>query len=456
MPTMLDVCRVTVVTPTRWAVVALPATQPLADLVPALLDHLGEDELAGRPLAVQLPGGPPLDQSRSLSSNGVLDGQTLHVQPGGDDDLPKIDFDDAVSGIAAGVHELPTRWSVTGTRATFLGLAAVPLAVAWVVIAFGSLPGWVAAGAAFALTVLTIVGAGVSSRARGDATLSVLLGLAAVPFAGLGGVLLVGWVSGSTLTSPATWLAASALIVAVAATAQSVSATLNSGFAGISLAAAVVAVTSAGGVLAGWSAAETLAVMLVLACLSVDMVVGLSCRLAGVVLPDLPRTTEELAEFGDTLPAAEVVVRAARVDAYLGGLLCGLAAVAGLAGVSLLFVGQWATVLALVGSVSILLRTRSYESVSQRLALLAGGQVAPVVLVVLLTTEATGSTPLVVLAVLAAAAGLFSALRIVLRGHRVPPRIGRLAEIAEITVAVGLLPLLLAVFDTYSVARNLF
>ena len=117
--TRLDVCRVTVVTPEKWADVALPATEPLVDLLPALLDHVDEAELAGRPLTLQRLGHSPLDTGRSLTGNGILDGETLYLRPA-TEPLPEVAFDDAVSGIGAGVEQLPGRWTPARTRVTVL------------------------------------------------------------------------------------------------------------------------------------------------------------------------------------------------------------------------------------------------------------------------------------------------------------------------------------------------
>ena len=65
-----DLGRVTVVTPSRWADVALPADIPLVDLLPALVQHVGDDDLIDRPVVLQRLGEPPLNEESSVATLG--------------------------------------------------------------------------------------------------------------------------------------------------------------------------------------------------------------------------------------------------------------------------------------------------------------------------------------------------------------------------------------------------
>jgi type VII secretion integral membrane protein EccD len=194
----------------------------------------------------------------------------------------------------------------------------------------------------------------------------------------------------------------------------------------------------------------------VLAVMSGEVVVPIACRLAGVVLPPLPRTAEELEEGVEALPAQAVLTRAAHIDEYVTALLAGASLLAVPAAAATAGRGGWATALALVACGSALLRVRVFGGRGQRVAWLATGLAGPSTVVV---AAGLGGGPvtrgwLVVGLLMSGAALLAGAL--VLPGRRAVPRLGRTAEILEGLTAAALLPLLLAVLGTYSAARNLW
>src|SRR5262249_58022773 len=115
--------------------------------------------------------------------------------------------DSFVDGVAAGIRERTGRWRKAMTRWLFLGLAmgALALGVAALVQDGPAVPRAVTAGLATALLLFAGMAA---SRALGDAAAGVLLGLAALPYAALDGMLPV---PGPSLLSAPHVLAGSAV-----------------------------------------------------------------------------------------------------------------------------------------------------------------------------------------------------------------------------------------------------
>ncbi|MDT7551628.1 MAG: hypothetical protein QOI16_164, partial [Pseudonocardiales bacterium] len=78
-------CRLTVLAPSRRVDVALPSDVPVAELVPMVLELVGEPERsdAGRPRPWRLSGvaGGPLPAAATLDELGVLDGELLRLGP---------------------------------------------------------------------------------------------------------------------------------------------------------------------------------------------------------------------------------------------------------------------------------------------------------------------------------------------------------------------------------------
>src|ERR1700761_8333799 len=101
-----DLCRLTVCGPARSVELAVPVHVPLIDLLPALLGHLGEN-LADAGLehegwVLQRLGDPPLREELSVAALGLRDGDVVYLRPRADQ-LPPLDFDDLIDGVAAGI-----------------------------------------------------------------------------------------------------------------------------------------------------------------------------------------------------------------------------------------------------------------------------------------------------------------------------------------------------------------
>lgn len=97
--------KVTITTPKRGIDVALPEDVTVAELLPYILRHAGDDvadtgESHGG-WALSRPTGERLDPEKTLGAQEVLDGEVLHLVPG-QAEWPEIEYDDLVETIASG------------------------------------------------------------------------------------------------------------------------------------------------------------------------------------------------------------------------------------------------------------------------------------------------------------------------------------------------------------------
>ncbi len=449
-----DMCRVTVVTPNRWADLALPAAEPLADLLPALLDHVGDLDLEGHPLALQRLGSPPLDENRSLAGNGVVDGETLYLNTT-DQSMPILEFDDAIAGLGTGIEALANRWKPIYTRRMLLSLSGFILTLAWLMFALRSSSALVGAILTTVVSLVLVVAAAMASRSWNDKGLALILGAAAVPFGGLAGVLGLRALGVVELLSAATGLSLAAAVFTVASLADVAVGGLSVGFGGAAFGATLLGVGSGVGIFAKWDVHDTAAMVLVLAVVSTELLVMIACRLAGVWLPPLARNATELEAEIEPVPAQAALTRAAQVDQYLTALLWGSAAVIAPSCLLLVGEGTWAVLLVFACSLSMLLRLRVFFGHWQRAALLCAGVSGPAVMLSLGGFFGAGAATVEYSAALVAVAGLLAGAAVVIPGRRALPHYGRAAEIFEGVVAATLLPLLLAVLGAYSAARNI-
>lgn len=449
-----EMCRVTIVTPSRWADLALPADEPLVEMLPALLDHVGDPDLEADDVVLQRLGRPPLDEARSLAANGVVDGETLYLNPP-EATMPEAEFDDLMDGIATGMTKLDHRWRPVHTRQTLLVLALVPVLLAWTGLTLRSAEPWVTASISGATGVLLLLAAAAASRAWDDWAVAVISGVLAVAFGIVGAAFAVESIAEVPLISTPTLLAAFTAGFSIASLTDVAIGGIAVGFAGVAFACALGALGALVTLLAHWSSLQGLGLTLVLGVVVGEIMVTGAARLAGVVLPPLPRSAVELEEGLEPVPGQDALRLAIRVDTYLTSLLWGSSAVIIGSASVLIWRGGWAAVLVAVCSLASLLRLRVMPSRAQRAAVITAGVAGPVSLALQSTLHATGmsraTTPLVCLG---AAAVLFLLARI-LPGRRVVPHFGRAAELLEGVVAASLLPLLLAVLGTYQAARNL-
>ena len=115
--------RVTISAPQRRVDVALPEHVPLAELLPEVLRHAGEDladtgERHGG-WVLRRADGMPLEVGSGLYPQGVRDGEVLHLRPALDE-WPELEYDDVVEALAEGARRRGTIWSPASTRTATL------------------------------------------------------------------------------------------------------------------------------------------------------------------------------------------------------------------------------------------------------------------------------------------------------------------------------------------------
>jgi type VII secretion integral membrane protein EccD len=458
-----DPCRVTVIGPARTLELAIPANLPLIDVLPVMVEHLGGEgdsfaqAVAGRGVALQRLGGEPLDEDQSAEGLGLRDGDLLCLRLR-DSMLPAFACDDAIDGVAARLRRRGDSWTPGLTRGVLLALAGTAFAVSLAAL----LPGPAPAARAISALVLAVVLLGAScgaGRGLGDRGAGGLLVGAAAAFAALAAHLLP-----QAAADPGTTASADVRFTAAAAAASAV------GMLGVwavglpgawNLAVGITGLAaSAGGLLCQWwdlDPAGAASVVVTAVLLLSPTLPSAVFRLGGLRLPDLPLGPQDIQK--DITPYPDGQIRAG-ADAVRDHLLAAHVAVGIVTGVALVLVCRgdgWATtVLAVLGCGLLLARFRTLADRRQRLALLVPAVAGLVALVLTLGLEASPRTRAVTLAPYTAvlAAGFLAATR--LRQPRRPrPYWGRAAQLAETTLAVALVPVLVQVLGLYGWVRGL-
>ncbi|OLB79061.1 MAG: type VII secretion integral membrane protein EccD [Actinobacteria bacterium 13_2_20CM_2_71_6] len=439
MTTATGLARVTVSAPQRRLDVALPEHAPLAELLPELLRHAGE----GLPDAGQAHGGwvlrrtdgTALSVGAGLAHQGVRDGDVLHLVPARVG-WPELEYDDVVDAIAAGARRYGRVWDGTATRATGLVVAGVALLLGAVELVTSRAGPPAPAILALAVAGLLVVGGVVASRGYGDGVVGASLGGFALPYALVGGYLLLRGVPG----------------VLVGATALLLVATVGAVGVGHGLRIFVGGVTAGclgvlGALLAYWlPAAGAAAVVLAVLVTGVPAVPLLAIRLGRLPMP-------VLTPDGQPRPdRATVFAAVVRTDEMVTGMLLGHAAATLCAATVLAMAGGTAgRLLVGVAGTGFLLRARLFPTVRQRLPLLVAG--AGGVLVLLF---GAGTVPRLGLVGGLVALGLLAVLAGAVYRRRAPgPYLGRAADILDALCVVAVIPVACAVLGLYGRMRGL-
>lgn len=453
-------CRLTVKTPRRLLDLAVPVDVPLADLLPTLLDHAGED-LAEQGIEhggwiLQRLGENPLDEEHTPDALGLRDGEILHLRPR-TETLPAIHFDDLVDGVAGTMRERPYGWDARSGRRLLLGTAAVLLAAGWVVCALPGGPLTTRAAVAGVAGLLVLFGAAAASRAVGDAAAGAALGVFVPPYLALAGALVTtsqsdggGYLSGAALLAAGT-AAAGGAVLAVAAVAAYVPLLLS------------LAVLALGG--AVWGALMLLidtgtgpaaGPVAVLAVVLGGLVPGISFRLSGLRLPVLPSNAEELQEGIDPHPHRHVVTRTALAEEWMTGLYAaiGLLCAAVLTALLLDGPGTAARVTAAVLCLLLLLHSRGIGHALQRPAVALPGLFGLVLLALTTAPDLAPERRPVLLALVLALAGAAAIASWTVPGRRMLPHWGRAGDILHTCAAVAMIPLALWVLGVYADLRS--
>ncbi|MFF4644550.1 type VII secretion integral membrane protein EccD [Streptomyces sp. NPDC001389] len=455
-------CRLTVRTPARTVDLAVPADVPVADLLPTLLRYSGE-ELEENGLdhggwVLQRLGERPLDEEGTLESLDLKDGEVLYLRPPADA-IPEVRLDDLVDGIAEVTRERLHGWSLQAGRRMFRGAVAVCVLTALAVLAWPGGPVLPRVVMAAVAGLLLLAGAATASRAVGDAAAGATLGFLAVPCLALAGWLLPG----GAISGPdahhvlgARLLAAGATAAGGAALAVAAAAVYTPLFA----AAGTVAITSAAAgalmsvldVREDGAGAAAAAAAVVLG----GFVPALSFKLAGMRMPPLPTSPQQLQEGIDPYSGSDVATRTELAGSWMTALYGATGAVcaACLAGL-VRSPGLAQALTAGTLSLLLLLHGRGMVNVWQRLTLVLPGLWGAVLLALGIAARLSpADRPALVMTLLALAAALAVASWTV-PGRRMVPYWGRAAELLHSTLAIALLPLTLWVLGVFGALRSI-
>jgi type VII secretion integral membrane protein EccD len=465
----MDLRRITVVTVQGRFDLSIPASVPLAYLIPTVLRQAGpalaELGAAQGGWVLQRLGSSPFDTAAAPAALGIADGELLYLQPRRGA-LPTPVFDDAAEAIGTTLAERSRPWDEAAGRAVGLATGAGALLAAGIAALLAG-PPWTGPAAALGVSTLVLLFCGaLMSRAAGDGAVAALLGCAAVLDAALAvclGTLALhgGRSSGGGQPGPALLAGAAAglLVCALAALASGAGGPELTGAAlvcGCGLVAGAV-ITLKGAAAEGSQASITAgaAGALVAAYLWVPFIPTFAYRAARLPKPFLPSTAEQLRAAEGVTPGARLADRAVRADRYVTALVGACVTVTAAAGWFLGPAPGWAcpTLVALACALAGL-RMRTLRGRAQRLALSACA-------VVLGVEEVAGVARLhsgVIGAAVVAAATLAAVPLAVLAGREtrtLTPPTARALDIAEGLCALAVLPVALQVLGVYAALRGL-
>lgn len=461
-PAMIDdLCRLTICGPGRSVELAVPIHVPLIDLLPALVGHLG-DGLADAGLdhggwVLQRLGDPPLREELSVAALGLRDGDVVHLRPRADQ-LPPLDFDDLIDGVASGIAGRHDRWRPQMSRRLLTGLLAAPLAAGLVILGghLSPLSDLLAGVLAVVLLVLTAAAA----RALADLPAAAVLGGAAIGYAGLAAAELPLLRSGGHALVTATTLRPALLAAAVGAVGAAIAVTMLRGGRHPALVAAIAAagLLTVGGLLAAATrldAARTAGILVALIMALGGWVPMIGFRLAEMRLDPTPATPDELQADLDPVPGQFVLERTRWADRYMTALYVGLAVIVTACLIVLGTATGWpARVVAIDVIVLLLLHARALVAARHRLASVIPAVVGAVTLVSVTGLRDDAHSWPTLLAGLVIVAGLLLAGERVLPEHRLLPHWGRAGDLLQSLTAVALIPTVLWLLNLYSAART--
>jgi type VII secretion integral membrane protein EccD len=473
----VGLARVTINAPHRRVDVALPEHVPLAELLPEVLRHAGEgladDGEKHGGWVLRRTDGVALATAQGLFPQGVRDGEVLHLVPA-HDEWPELEYDDVVEAIAEGARRRGSVWAPSSTRTATLAAAGLLLALGLIaVLAAG--PAWQGSAFAGLGVAMLLAFAGVTaSRAYGDARAGAALGAYAMPYAFAGGAVLVAsgdrvgvlgvlpWLGGPELLAGSVALL---LVAALGGVGVAGSLRLFTAGAAVGLLTALTALTSMVTSAAGAAAA----LVSVLVC-GIGGLPLLAIRFGKMPTPPvaLPTGTDAAAGFSAAAAAgaldaarerpdrATVFAAVSRTEELLAGMLLGHTVLATGAFLVLAAAGTLsARILIAVSAAALLLRSRLFVTLRQRVPLVAGGLIGTFALGVDLLWHAG---PTLRLAVTVAA--LILAIVTVVAGAtystRPPsPYLGRAADLVDTLVVVSVIPVACAVVGLYDAVGNI-
>jgi type VII secretion integral membrane protein EccD len=452
--------RVTVVAPRTRIDVALPADVSVADLLPMLLDMAKETTPDGGARhggwCLAKLGDSALDPSRTLASLSVVDGEMLQLRRRSETPPPPL-YDDVVDAIAEASPDSYRPWTKqTANRIGYVAGALAFIFAALTVLMAGPVFGGTHLGAAIAAgatSVVTVAVGAVIARAYQANTPGVLIAAAGgLPMAFVSGLYIVPGATGRA----SLLLACALVLIMSAASIMLIGAGVTTFVAaGTAAALGVVAFTVATLVAHPGPGIAAGAVAVALAALSI--LPRLTIQLARLPLPNVPGSAEDLKEDSGFPDYRSIERRAGLAHEYMTGMIigCGVATAVG----SIIAASAhtvWGISLAVVATLVLLLRARTYANGSQAVALLGSGMVATVGIMIGWLIDASPNDRLMYVfgsLILIGAAALV--LGVIFPDQRFSPPLRRTVEILEAICIAVVLPLALAVMGLYSTLRHL-
>ncbi len=449
-PRTLEFVRIGLAGPAGRADLAVPATVPLARLLPMLLRQAGEDPGPDAGLrhggwVLRRSDGTRLEASASLADQGVAEGDLIFLGHGDDDAMPPL-YDDVVEVI--GEHGVSSPWAAPAARRGAAALAALALLAACgaLIAAPGRVPGWLGLA-----TAVLALGVGVlMSRGFGDLRAGTFSGVLAVVPAVFGAVRLLGGDDG---------LGAEHLLLgcAVVAVVGALAPVLVGGGDGTFVTLVVAGpLAGVGAVLcAVWdvSPAEAASIAGPLALALTTVWPTLALRVARLPAPQLAATPEELELLPSQLAHETLTERVEAARRLLGGMVLGSYLVA-VGATLVLFAATelWLSVLAGTLTVLMLLRARLFrESVQVATAMIAAFAAAAGAAAFALADRASQTAPLlgVILPTTLTVALVAGCVGLAAGRQRANPRLARALDMLETLLLVAVVPLVLEVWGLY-------
>jgi type VII secretion integral membrane protein EccD len=475
----VGLARVTISAPQRRVDVALPEHVPLAELLPEVLRHAGEgladDGERHGGWVLRRTDGVALATAQGLFPQGVRDGEVLHLVPARDE-WPELEYDDVVEAIAEGARRRGSAWTPASTRTATLAGGAVLLAIGLAAVLVAGSAWSASAFVGLGVGLLLIFAAITASRAYGDARAGAALGVAAMPYSFAGGALLIAvstddrtgvigllpWLGGPELLAGSV-----ALLLVAALGGVGVAAALRVFTAGatVGLLGAVTALVSM-----LTSAAGAAAILLSVLVCGIGAMPLLAIRFGKMPTPPVTLPTGGDAETftGGTAAGAldlarerpdrvTVFAAVARTEELLSGMLLGHAVLSiGAFLVLAVSDSMSARILMAVSAAALLLRSRLFVTLRQRVPLVVAGLAGAAALGLNLLLWTTGTTTPVVISL----AGLALALATVAAGatysRRPPsPYLGRAADMLDTLVVLSVIPVACAVVGLYGAVGSI-
>ncbi|MDJ0392731.1 type VII secretion integral membrane protein EccD [Rhodococcus sp. G-MC3] len=472
----LELCRLTILAQSVQVDLALPTNIPVALLVPGIVEVLGgrspSGHAAANPAAVDgdgrawvlsKVGQPPLDGTVTLDEASIRDGELL-VLGAADNPAPPPLFDDLMHAVATSGTSTFGLWTATTARFVGFGVGALAVLLGCLALArspFGAGPDssiFLEIGVASAVAgILFVVAGSIVTRVYHDGQTGVFLSCCALPLAFTAGI---AFVPGS-LGAPHLLLGASTVGV-TAALASRLGGHGAAVFTGTATAAAITVAAALVLLFTDLPIGAVGAGTAVLALAGLASAPRLSMMQARLPLPPVPTAGATLDEVGDDEHpgVGELENLSRRARSYLTGLVyagsCATTTGALLAALMSRPDGTYwpGIALALLVSLVLILRGRTFAEVQHAIPLVAGGTVIGLALL----GVAVFASPPMTLGVFAVALGI--TVVAVIFGSVVPTRdyspvLRRSAELIEYSAIAAVLPLACWVCGLYSAMRGL-